>query len=70
MDTRKLGRMPCISHLEILLVTNEPPWGYLYMSTSSMDGGDQFNPMVVIAHPEFSIQTSKTFRRVEFSGTL
>jgi len=35
------------------------PWGYLYMSTFSMDGRDWFDPTMDIAHPKFFIQISK-----------
>jgi len=47
-----------------------PLGGYLYMSTSSMDGGDSFDPTVYIAHPDFSIQISKIFTSIELCGTL
>jgi len=47
-----------------------PLGGYLYMSSSSMDGGDLFNPKVDIAHPEFSIQISKIFTSVELYEKL
>ena len=49
---------------------NEPLGGYLYMSMSSMNDGDRFNPMVIIAHPEFPIQISKIITSVELCGTL
>jgi len=53
--------MLCIA-LECL-VTNEPPWGFIYKSTSSMDGGDLIDPTVDIVHPEYSIQISEVLHK-------
>jgi len=40
------------------------------MSTSSMNGGDLFDPTIDIVHLEFFIQISKIFTSVELCGTL
>ena len=61
--------MLCILLLEAWC-TNEPPWGYLYLSTSSMDGGDLFDPTAIIAYLEYSLQISKIFTSLELCGTL
>jgi len=47
-----------------------PLGGYLYMSTSSTDGGDSFNLTVGIDSPEYFIQISKIFTCVELCGKL
>jgi len=47
-----------------------PPWGYLYLSTSSMDDGDLFDPTAIIAYLEYSLQISKIFTNLELCGTL
>ena len=69
VDRRKLGRMPSYLALGIAWL-QMTPLGYLHMSTSLMDGGDRFNPMVYIAHLEFFIQISKIFTCVELCGKL
>ena len=60
MDIRELGRMTLYLTLGSL-VTNEAPLGYLYLSTSSTDGRDLFDPTAIIAHLEYSLQISKIF---------
>ena len=40
------------------------PRGYLYYSTSSMDGGDLFDPTVLMDLPEYSPKISKIFTHV------
>ena len=51
-------------------VQMRPPWGYLYLFTSSMDGGDLFDPTAIIAYLEYSLQISKIFTNLELYGTL
>lgn len=41
------------------MLTNETPWGYIYTSTSLMDGGDLFDPTVHIAYLDPSIPISR-----------
>jgi len=46
------------------------PWGYIYTSTFLMDGGDLFDPMAKIVHPECSLQIFRilhTYGIVELS---
>jgi len=56
--------------LGMLDVRIRPPWGYLYLSTSSMDGGDLFDPTAIIAYLEYSLQISKIFTSLELCGIL
>ena len=70
MDTRELGRMTLDLALGMLDVQMRPLWGYLYLATSSMDGGDLFDPTAIIAYLEYSLQISKIFTNLELCGTL
>jgi len=47
------------------LFTNEPPWGLMYTSTSSVDGGDLLDPTIITSLPEYSIQLSYMYNSVE-----
>jgi len=49
--------MLCIALWNALngLVIDEPPWGFIYTSTFSMDDGDLFDLTTIITLPEYSI---------------
>ena len=70
MDIKELGRMALYLALGIAWLQMIPPLGYLYMSTSLMDGGDRFNPTVDIDSLDYSIQISKIFTSEELCGKL
>lgn len=55
---REFGRMLCIT-LEMFHVQMSSPWGYIYTFTSSINGGDLFDPTAKIVHPERSIQMTR-----------
>jgi len=56
--------------LGIAWLQMSPLGGYLYMSTSSMDGGDLFDLTVDIMQPKFFIQTFTIFASAKLCGTF